>query len=270
MVAFEFDSPSEFTLDTRASAAPSLNTSLSEEMNSRALILLICVLLAAGCHRGTHSGTSTNSGDVGPKSSTSDAQAKSLLEKGKQLYRSDQDSEAADAFRQALQLDPDLADAHFRLGLAYEALNKQEEADVEYKKAVESFKKYLEKNPDDAEAHYDFGQTYAALHQFSDATREYRQAIKLKKDDSDMYYDLGAALTKLAQYDEAVAAFSKSLELDPDNYRAADALDEAREGVKRIQVGRKHQEDLLKKQKEDELKKAGEPGPPHNPTPANN
>jgi tetratricopeptide (TPR) repeat protein len=65
------------------------------------------------------------------------------------------------------------------------------------------------------------------------------------------------AYTKLAQYDAAAAAFSKSLEIDPDNYRAQDGLDEAKEGIKRIRVGRKHQEDLLKKQKEDELKKAG-------------
>ena len=71
-------------------------------------------------------------------------------------------------------------------------------------------------------------------------------------------YDLGVAHTKLAQYDAAAAAFSKSLEIDPDYYRAQDGLDEAKEGIKRIRAGRKHQEDLLKKQqKEEELKKAG-------------
>jgi tetratricopeptide (TPR) repeat protein len=71
-----------------------------------------------------------------------------------------------------------------------------------------------------------------------------------------MFYDLGTALSKLAQYDEAVAAFSKSLEIDPENTRAEDALEEAREGVQRIKAGKKHQEDLLKKQQEDELKNA--------------
>jgi hypothetical protein len=61
----------------------------------------------------------------------------------------------------------------------------------------------------------------------------------------------------LAQYDAAANAFSKSLELDPDYYRAQDGLDEAKEGIKRVKAGRKHNEDLLKKQKEGELKKAG-------------
>jgi len=173
-----------------------------------------------------------------------------------------------DAFQQAIRLDPTLAEAHFRLGLALEALNKAEEAEKEYKFAVESYKKYFEndENLKDAEAHYDLGQTYAGLHQFSDAIREYRLAVKIRADDPDIYYDLGLAHTKLAQYSEAANAFSKSLEIDPENYRAQDALDEAREGMKRIQAGKKHQEDLLKKEKADELKKAGEGTPTAAPT----
>jgi Flp pilus assembly protein TadD len=179
------------------------------------------------------------------------------LDKGKELYRNDQDAEAVLAFMEAVRLDPDLAEAHFRLALGFESVGKQEEAQGEYKKAVENYKKYLADNPDDAEAHYALGQTYAGLGQYSEAIREYREATKRKDDDSDMYYDLGVAHTKLAQYDAAAAAFSKSLELDPDNYRAQDGLDDAKEGIKRIRAGRKRNEDLLKKQKEDELKKAG-------------
>ena len=183
------------------------------------------------------------------------SQARVFLDKGKELYRSDHDSEAAEAFQQAVKLDPDLAEAHFRLGLAYDALNKQQEAESEYRKAVEGYKKYLADNPKDAEGYYNLGQAYAGLHLYSEAVREYRQATKLKTDDADIYYDLGTALMKLAQYTEASAAFSKSLEIDPENFRAEDALEEAREGVKRISAGRKHQEDILKKQQEDELKK---------------
>jgi tetratricopeptide (TPR) repeat protein len=102
------------------------------------------------------------------------------------------------------------------------------------------------------------GQAYAGLHLYSEAVREYRQATRLKADDADMFYDLGVALTKLAQYDEAAAAFSKSLEIDPENYRAEDALAEAREGVNRIKAGKKHQEDLLKKQKKENDNNSGD------------
>ena len=227
-------------------------------------ILLICavwlMILAIGCKRSGQQSTNNSAGpqEVSNNLAGDRARARSLLDKGKELYRNDQDSEAVQAFMEAIRLDPDLAEAHFRLALGYESLGKREEAENEYKKAVETYKKYLAENSDDAEAHYDLGQTYAGLGQYSEAIREYREATRRKEDDPEMFYDLGVAHTKLAQYDAAAAAFSKSLEIDPDNYRAQDGLDEAKEGIKRIRAGRKHQEDLLKKQKEDELKKAGE------------
>jgi tetratricopeptide (TPR) repeat protein len=222
------------------------------------LSLIFLLVLFAGCksNRGgqpTNPTTSVGDGFVSDRS-----QAKSLLEKGKEFYRSDEDAQAADAFKQAVKLDPELPEAHFRLALSYEALNKQQEAEAEYKLAVEGYKKYLAENSKDGEAYYELGQSYAGLGEFSQAIREYRQATKLRVDDPDIFYDLGTALTKMAQYDEAVAAFAKVLELDPENYRAQDALDDAKEGVQRIKAGKKHQEDLLKKQQEDELKKAGE------------
>jgi Flp pilus assembly protein TadD len=226
-------------------------------------ILIICavwlLVSATGCKRSGQQSTNNSAGapQVSNNLPENRTVARAQLDKGKELYRNDQDAEAVLAFQEAVRLDPALAEAHFRLGLGYEALGKHEEAEAEYKKAVEAYKKYFEENPDDAEAHYALGQTYANLGQFSEAIRQYKEATKLKEDDPDMFYDLGVAYAKLAQYDAAAAAFSKSLEIDPDNYRAQDGLDEAKEGIKRIRAGRKHNEDLLKKQKEEELKKAG-------------
>jgi tetratricopeptide (TPR) repeat protein len=53
---------------------------------------------------------------------------------------------------------------------------------------------------------------------------------------------------KLARYSEAVNAFQKALELDANDYRASDGLEEAKEGAQRIREGKKHNEDMLKKQ----------------------
>jgi len=216
------------------------------------------LILAVGCKRSGQQSTNDNvlTMQVSNDLAADRVRARTLLEKGRELYRNDEDAEAVQAFMEAVRLDPDLAEAHFRLGLGYESLGKREEAEAEYKKAVEAYKKYFQEKRDDPEAHYALGQTYANLGQYSEAIREYKEATKLKEDDPDIYYDLGVAHTKLAQYDAAAAAFSKSLEIDPDYYRAQDGLDEAKEGIKRIRVGRKHQEDLLKKQQKEELKKA--------------
>lgn len=227
-------------------------------------LLLICalslVVVVFGCRRGNQQSTndSAGTGQVSNNLAEDRTRARDQLEKGKQLYRDDQDAEAVLAFMEAVRLDPDLAEAHFRLALGYESLGKREEAETQYKKAADTYKQYLEENDNDAEAHYNLGQIYANLGNYSEAIRRYRDATELKDDDPDIYYDLGVAYTKLAQYDAAAAAFKKSLEIDPEFYRAQDGLDEAKEGIKRIRAGRKHQEDLLKKKKDEELKKAAE------------
>jgi tetratricopeptide (TPR) repeat protein len=234
-------------------------------MKNTVLIVNIFVLLGqVDCSRKNRANEAESTGAVETEKTAEGNRAEALvfLEKGRELYRNDEDTQAAEAFQQAIKLDPDLAEAHFRLGLAYESLGQQQQAEEAYKKAVDTYKKYLvtDENSKDAEAHYNLGQTYAGLHVYGEAVREYRQATRLKPDDPDIYYDLGTALMKLALYDEATAAFAKSLELDPENYRAEDALVEAREGVDRIRSGKKHQQDLLKKKKEEDLKKQEEAG----------
>jgi tetratricopeptide (TPR) repeat protein len=221
------------------------------------LIVISCLLFGqAACKRKQSSDPNANASAAGSEITEGDrSQALLHLQRGKELYHDDLDEQALNAFKQALQIDPELAEAHFRLGLTFDALGQSQEAEGAYKTAVEKYKKHLAKNDDDAEAHYNLGQSYAGLSLYSEAVGEYRKATRIKSDDTDIYYDLGEALSKLARYDEAVGAFSKALEIDPENYRAEDSLEEAREGVKRIQAGKKHQETLLKKKKEQELKK---------------
>jgi tetratricopeptide (TPR) repeat protein len=219
-----------------------------------ALLIVISLLLLGqlACSRKKPGDANADANASGTANQDQVSQARVYLDQGKEFYREDRDEKAAEAFQQAINLDPNLAEGYFRLGLTFEALAKDQEAEDAYKKAIEKYKKYLEKNSKDAEAHYNLGQTYAGLRLYNEAVKEYRQATRLKEDDADIYYDLGLALSKLAQYDEAVSAFSKSLEIDPENYRAEDALEEAREGAKRIRAGKKHQEELLKKKKSEE------------------
>ena len=222
-------------------------------------IIVVCLILAqVSCARkralNQANTPNSSSADKSLSAAVDPAQARVYLEQGKELYKKDEDQQAADAFRKAINLDPNLAEAYFRLGLAHDALGEKQEAEGAYKKAIDSYKKVVSADPKDAEAHYNLGQTYAGLHLYGEAVREYRQATRLKSDDPAIYFDLGSALTRLAQYDDAAAAFQKCLDIDPENYRAQDALDEAREGVKRIKTARKYQEDQLKKQKEEEGK----------------
>jgi tetratricopeptide (TPR) repeat protein len=219
------------------------------------LVFAVTLFLVAGncaCRRGSRGNANANgpSSVSEPGTEQSKREAKALVDQGKELYRNDQDEQAAEVFLQATQLNPDLAEAHLRLGMAYAALDRRVEADESYKKAVELYKKQVQADPKNGENFFYLGQAYSALHQDESAANAFRQATKLKPDDEEAFYQLGKAEIRLAHYPEATSALQKALELKPDYDRATDALEEAQEGARRIKEGKKHAEEMLKKQQE--------------------
>jgi len=221
---------------------------------TKVFVCLSFVFLLAsvvGCRR-TPKGGSNISSAVSTASDSEEAkrQVQSLIEKGKELYKNDQDEQAVEAFKQAINQDPNNAEAHLRLGMSYAALDKKTESEDEYKKAIELFKKRIQSDSKDGDAFFYLGEAHSFLHQDEEAARSYRQATKLKPEDEEAFYQLGMAETRLAHYPEAAAAFKKALELDPNDYRATDALENAKEGTQRIKEGKKHAEEMLKKQQE--------------------
>ena len=174
--------------------------------------------------------------------------AQALVDQAKELYKNDEDERATQVLEQAIKLDPNNAEAHLRLGMSYASLDRKPESDDEYKKAIELFKKKVEADPKDASAFFYLGEAYNFLHRDEDAARNYREATQLNEKDEEAWYQLGMVQIKLARYSEAVNAFQKALDLDANDYRASDGLEEAKEGAQRIREGKKHNEDLLKKQ----------------------
>lgn len=215
--------------------------------------LSFALLLAplAGCRR-TPKGSSNVNSALSTASDPEEAkrQAQTLVEKGKEFYKNDQDEQAVEVFKQAINQDPNNAEAHLRLGMSYAALDKKSESDDEYKKAIDLFKKRIQSDSKDGDAYFYLGEAHSFLHQDEEAARSYRQATRLKPEDEEAFYQLGMAETRLAHYPEAAAAFQKALELDPNDYRATDALENAKEGTQRIKEGKKHAEEMLKKQQE--------------------
>ena len=221
-------------------------------------IVLVCAMLAlvpalSACRRGGKSNSNANTGATtfnpsDPEQAKRNAQ--SLVDQGKELYRNDQDEQALKLFKQAVDLDPNNAEAHLWLGRSYGAFEQKVDADESYKKAIELYKKRVQADSNDADAFYNLGEAYSFLHLDEEAARNYRQATRVKPDDEEAWYRLGVAETKLAQYPEAISAFQKALDLKPDDSRATDGLENAQEGAQRIKEGKKHAEDMLKKQQE--------------------
>ena len=174
------------------------------------------------------------------QSSPSEAHdARWYFERGGELYRDDRDAEAAEAFRQAVSLDPGMAEAHYRLGLVLASLGEDEGAEEAFERAARAFRRVISRRPKDAEAYYVSGLVHSRLHKYGEAVRDYQKAVDLDPMDGDKYYELGLAHSRLAQYGEAVKAHRRAVGLDPNNYRAAEALEEARADLTRLKAAAK-------------------------------
>jgi len=195
--------------------------------------------------------------------------ANEALAEGDKLFDVNQNEKAADAYRQAVKLNPDLADAYFKLGVTYALLEKEQEvsgtpteeptptkvrakkskknakdapvietdSDKAFDSAIKAYKKILAKNPKDDAAHYNLGRSYNKLNQDKEAEKSLRQAVKLKPEDGEYQTEFGVILIKLAHYEEAVGALKKALKIDENNLQAQELLEKAEAGRKRVDFG---------------------------------
>jgi tetratricopeptide (TPR) repeat protein len=117
--------------------------------------------------------------------------------------------EAAENFRSALQLAPDLAEAHVGLGDALKALGRPDEA-------AENLRRALKLKPRLAEAHLSLGNALRAQDRLDEAAECFRNAIGLNPDYAEAYSNLGNVLREQGDLDAAIASFRKALEFRPE------------------------------------------------------
>src|SRR5436189_828726 len=129
--------------------------------------------------------------------------------------RLDAGSKAKDAALKALQLDPNLAEAHAALG---KILFFRE---IDLAGAMREYKRAIELNPNDATAHHWFGNdSLAALGRFEEAIAEGKRAIELDPLSTVINVDLGETFYYAHRYDEAERQMRKTLEIDPTSFYA--------------------------------------------------
>ena len=124
---------------------------------------------------------------------------------------------AAEAFQQAIKLQPDFAEAHNNLGLALSRLGKE-------KAAVEAFQQALKLDPKMGEVYNNLGFLYHTASQFDRAVEMFGQAIQTSQDSSIAYTNLGNSFYQMKQAEKAVEAWRRALELDPMNENARRGL----------------------------------------------
>lgn len=187
---------------------------------------------------------------------TSFPDANAALAEGTRLLDENQTDAAIAAFKQAIEMNPELAEAHFKLGVAYGVQEMQLErsgeavplvttgegkqktsklrSEIAFEKAVEAYEKWIKANPKDDNAHFYLGRTYSKLLKDEEAEKHFKEAVELKPNDTEYQTELGAVLIKLAKYREAIAPLKKAIELDATNDRAIALLEDAEAGRQRV------------------------------------
>ncbi len=120
-------------------------------------------------------------------------------------------TDAIEAYKQEIKIEPDDMFAHFNLGCAYCKAGMYEEA-------VEAYKQAIRVEPDFAEAYYSLGLTYCRdLSMFREAIEAFKQVIRIKPDFPKACFRLGVVYEKLGMYKKAIEVYKKAGELEPMN-----------------------------------------------------
>ena len=122
-------------------------------------------------------------------------------------------TKAVEAFKQAIRIDPDDADAHYNLGVVYGKLGF-------HKDEIEAYKQAIRIDPNNAHAHYNsyynLGIAYGQLGFYKDAIAAFKQAIYIDPDDPEAHYNLGITYILIGDRNSALNEYKILKELDID------------------------------------------------------
>ncbi len=135
--------------------------------------------------------------------------SKDWYKKGYDAYYAKEYENAIIYFNNAIQLNPDYADAFVSRGSAKSNLN-------DYTGAIEDYNKAIQLNPDDADAYYNRGIAKRKLQDYTGAIADYNKAIQLKPDYADAYNNRGTAKYNIQDYNGAIEDYNKAIQLNPD------------------------------------------------------
>jgi tetratricopeptide (TPR) repeat protein len=119
--------------------------------------------------------------------------------------------EAEENFRGILQIDPDYAPAHLRLGLVYNAARRFEEAAAHLRRVAD-------RHPTNAEAHEALAESLFGQNNHQEAAAAADRALQLSPDSPDAHYLAGLAKSALGQRPAALAHLAKLKQLNSPDY----------------------------------------------------
>ncbi len=135
--------------------------------------------------------------------------------------------EAVAAYQKALAIEPDEPRIHFGLGkIYYNEKGLYHEAVAEYRKAIQSDPRYLE-------AYLNLGELYEEKGLYKEAADSYERALRVDPNHPSAHYGLAMALEQLDR-DLAIAAWERYIQVAPEQSSEKDWLDIAKKHLKKL------------------------------------
>ena len=142
----------------------------------------------------------------------------SFVRAGNEFFKAGDTDNAIQEYQKALELNPNNAEAHLRLGfLFYNARQRHEEGMAHYQKA-------LQLDPSDPRIHHDLGMALLHQRQFDQAVSHLSEALQRMPNGLDVQYTavnmrqhLAQALFYAGKTEEAMRYLSEAIRLDPSN-----------------------------------------------------
>jgi membrane associated rhomboid family serine protease/Flp pilus assembly protein TadD len=111
-------------------------------------------------------------------------------------------------YKEALEINPYLAEARHDLGLAYMRKGLHDEALSAFKQTIETSQQPMIR----AMAHYSLGVIYANKKLHEESIASFKKAIEIKPDYAEASHDLGVVYMKIGLNNEAITAFKQTIE----------------------------------------------------------
>ena len=127
---------------------------------------------------------------------------------GLTFYKEEKYEEAIKRYDQAIDINPQFAEAYNNRGITKDLLGRHEEAITDYNEAIRI-------NPQLAEAYYNRGTTKDLLGRHEKAIADYDQAIRINPQYAQAYYNRGNAKGELGQHEEAIADYDEAIRINP-------------------------------------------------------
>lgn len=181
------------------------------------VIALLCVVAFAGCTK---------------------LRARDELNKGVRSFRDAKYETAVDHFKKAVELDPDLVNAHLYLAAAYASQFVPGGDSPENKKmgedAIKAYESVLQKDPKNVDSVKGIAGLYLNMKEFAKAKEFYLKTAQLEPSKPDPFYSVGNVnwilcydkqnplpwQKKAELIEEGLTNLNKALELDPNYYYA--------------------------------------------------